>query len=562
MDFKPKNRDWVKNAAIIFLVVLLVLTFFSNTIMNRTLSEVATAGVTSGTITAKVRGTGKVTANGNTEVKMKQTRAIKSVMVRVGQQVEAGDVLFVLGEGDSKELEEAKEKLRQLEMSYERTSISAPTANFTSQDISVQRAYEAYVKAVDAENLAMERYYSTIISNPEKQAEKDRLAKMIEKLDEQIYVLQTEYRNGMDNIILYGPVYIQYKDELDIVQQKSAIEALKPESERIDYTPEIIELETKLLEPRTKLPEVNGTLYYDIAAYSDVMDNAINSLKNQRDMLQYNLDDLNGTDGNPTYKAQYEAAVRAADEAEDAYIRAVSSLDDSWNNYNKSSALTSIELRDLKYQIDQQKEKISKLSGGTEDTITAGTAGTVTSVSATAGQTISADTVLCTIEVEDMGYTVSFTVTNDQAQRLRVGDTATISNFYFGKETVATLSSIRNDPKNPTSGKLLTFDLTGDVTSGSDITISVGSKSANYDLVIPNSAIRSDTNGSFVFAIVAKNSPLGNRYTAKRVSVEVLASDDENSAVTGGLVNGDYVITTSNSPIKNGDMVRMADNAA
>ena len=31
---KRGKRDWVKNAIIIFLAVLLVLTFFSNTIMN------------------------------------------------------------------------------------------------------------------------------------------------------------------------------------------------------------------------------------------------------------------------------------------------------------------------------------------------------------------------------------------------------------------------------------------------------------------------------------------------------------------------------------------------
>ena len=62
MEYKPKNREWVKNAAIIFLAVLLVLTFFSQTIMNRTLPEVATQYVTDGSITAKVRGTGHVTA--------------------------------------------------------------------------------------------------------------------------------------------------------------------------------------------------------------------------------------------------------------------------------------------------------------------------------------------------------------------------------------------------------------------------------------------------------------------------------------------------------------------
>ena len=37
-----KKREWVKTAAIIFLSVMLVLTFFSNTIMNYSLPEVAT----------------------------------------------------------------------------------------------------------------------------------------------------------------------------------------------------------------------------------------------------------------------------------------------------------------------------------------------------------------------------------------------------------------------------------------------------------------------------------------------------------------------------------------
>ena len=85
--------------------------------------------------------------------------------------------------------------------------------------------------------------------------------------------------------------------------------------------------------------------------------------------------------------------------------------------------------------------------------------------------------------------------------------------------------------------------------AGSELTISVGSKSANYDYVVPNSAIRQDNNGSFVLVITAKNSPLGNRFFAKRVAVEVVASDDMNSAVSGVLVYGEYVITTSSMPV-------------
>ena len=159
-----------------------------------------------------------------------------------------------------------------------------------------------------------------------------------------------------------------------------------------------------------------------------------------------------------------------------------------------------------------------------------------------------------------MGHTLSFSVTNDQAQRLRIGDTATVSNYYWGSSITATLSTIRTDPKNPQTNKLLTFDLTGDVTSGAEMSISVGQKSANYDLIVPNSAIKSDTNGSFVLLVSVKSSPLGNRYTAKRVSVEVLANDDNNSAVVADLSAGDFVITTSSAPVARGDMVRMADN--
>lgn len=56
METKVKRREWVKTAAIILLAVLLVLTFFSNTIMNRSLPEVAARYVEAGPINARIRG--------------------------------------------------------------------------------------------------------------------------------------------------------------------------------------------------------------------------------------------------------------------------------------------------------------------------------------------------------------------------------------------------------------------------------------------------------------------------------------------------------------------------
>ena len=116
---KGRRREWVKTAAIIFLSVMLVLTFFSNTIMNYSLPEVAGQNITSGTITSKVRGTGIVESGSLYNVKVTESRKVLSVEVRVGDMVAAGDVICYLAEGDSTELQDAKKDLADLQAKYE-----------------------------------------------------------------------------------------------------------------------------------------------------------------------------------------------------------------------------------------------------------------------------------------------------------------------------------------------------------------------------------------------------------------------------------------------------------
>ena len=191
--------------------------------------------------------------------------------------------------------------------------------------------------------------------------------------------------------------------------------------------------------------------------------------------------------------------------------------------------------------------------------VTANVSGKVTAINVTAGNSAGADTALATLTVVDRGYTVKIAVTADQAKQVTVGDTATITNYYNGDIT-ATLENIANDPQNPGKGKLLVFRLSGEgVEAGSNITLSIGQRSATYDTLVPNSALRNDANGDFVLVVTAKNTPLGNRYTATRVGVTVLAKDDTKSAVTG-LSSGDFVITTSTAPIEAGTQVRLVDN--
>ena len=83
MENSVRKREWVKTAAIIFLAVLLVLTFFSKTIMNASLPEVAAQQAASGAINARIRGSGTVEASEVYNVTIKQTRKVASVLVTV-----------------------------------------------------------------------------------------------------------------------------------------------------------------------------------------------------------------------------------------------------------------------------------------------------------------------------------------------------------------------------------------------------------------------------------------------------------------------------------------------
>ena len=158
-------------------------------------------------------------------------------------------------------------------------------------------------------------------------------------------------------------------------------------------------------------------------------------------------------------------------------------------------------------------------------------------------------------------YTMEMTVTKEQAAKIRIGDIASVANSWYYNDMVLTVAAIKNDVGNKGSGnKIIVFNVEGsDVIPGQSVTVSVGEKSANYDMVVPNNAIREDSNGTYILIVESKHTPLGNRYMAVRVDVTKLASDDVNTAVSCGLEGYENVITTTTKPVTAGEQVRIAD---
>jgi multidrug efflux pump subunit AcrA (membrane-fusion protein) len=231
----------------------------------------------------------------------------------------------------------------------------------------------------------------------------------------------------------------------------------------------------------------------------------------------------------------------------------------------KSNTLTeeinSLDLQSQSNAIDKQKEELEELkkSSGTL-VVTSKNAGVVSSVGFAAGDTVNAGDVLANITLTDSGYTLQFTVTAEQARKLKTGMKADITNDYYSDITAQLVSMKTDTEHSGSTDRILTFEISGsDVTPGQSLSLSLSCSSQSYDCVVPTSAIMEDTEGKFVLIVNAKSTPLGNKYFASRVAVTVLASDELNSAVQGDLNSWDFVITASEKPLSNGKQIRMED---
>jgi biotin carboxyl carrier protein len=212
---------------------------------------------------------------------------------------------------------------------------------------------------------------------------------------------------------------------------------------------------------------------------------------------------------------------------------------------------------------DAQAALDKLVTDGLGTAVVAPVGGIVTALNVTPGQEITPlSAVPATIEMPENGYYLKFAVTNAQATNLRPGVVAEEINNWWGTELTYTLANISNDPDNPQSKKMLLFTVTGENISnetGRQHTLEIGAPAGNYDIVVPATALRTDAQGDFVLLLEQKSSPLGTRFLATRIDVNILAQDNTNAAVSGGLSSWDYVITVSSAPVAAGQYVRLAE---
>ena len=633
MENSVRKREWVKTAAIIFLAVLLVLTFFSKTIMNASLPEVAAQQASTGAINARIRGTGTVEASEVYNVTIKQTRKVASVLVKTGQEINVGDTMFVLEAEDSDELKQAELDLETLQQNYDKSLIEA--GNTTAKDNrEVQKARDTYNEA-----LAIYNQYSTMdptqlaiqkIAAEQKLKDLEREKTQLEAALAEVKAdtnytnateKETEAKSALDSAkTAYESALREAGVSENEIVSVNAIQT-KINNRRSTYSQELavyeedflafyalcgndVELMEKCADPtngvlddmiRVKHPEEadkEGLRNKYIEAYNNLQicyvgtanDKGLFALekyltaasakeaystanrdyskaKSDLDYFTNQIDSLEASLKSATsdYENQSELVQKYTDasSAAETVKSAKKALEDLVFEQGLGDS-ASIDMAASKKAIERKQAEVDKLRENADELeVKSSVSGTIASINASAGKSIGGeDQPLATINVTDRGFTVKIDVTNDQAKKVKTGDTAELVNFWGG-DAVATLDQITS---SQTAGsRTLVFTLTGDIQAGQNVTLSIGQKSANYDALIPLSGLREDSNGKFVYVLESKSSPLGSRYIATRVTVQELARDDKSAAVSG-ISSGDFIITTSNKPVEAGKQVRLADN--
>ena len=553
-ETKKSRKEWVKTAAIVFLSVMLVLTFFSNSIMNYSLPEAATQYIEPGSITAQIRGNGTVESGDPYKVKISGIRKVESIDVYVGDVVDKGTVLMHLSYEDSDALKVAKAELEAAELNYEMALLTGEV--------------DAGIMKSAGSTLSTEAYKNQIISlkNEIALAEKEVKAAQV-KVDE-----LTRWGDALSTQISITPT-----NTADVSKETKALEEIKDKLENTKIEKRKLENKRDALERKIGDPSVSGNEAEVTVLLSQKADieRQINEKETECDSLEIEVDtaekilndkfasgDTSGTIANLTSQKNSNDSnlFHAKNELIDKE-KILAEKEEALNDYvkNTSDALN----LSSKYQVvvDARKKVADmeeEMAGGD---VTAPIAGTITAINVTSGLDTPEDGVVVTMQPEGEGYTMSISVTNEQARKVTVGEQASLVNAWRYDDLKVTLTKIMPDKTDPSQKKLLVFDVAGDnVIAGQSLNISIGQKSANYDMIVPNSAIREDNNGKFILIVESKNSPLGNRYIATRVDVEVIASDDTKSAITGAVYGYEFVITTSTKPIQAGQYVRLSDN--
>jgi len=524
----PK-RKWVIKAGIGFLVVMGLLTFFSNTIMNWSLPQVTVVSSTGGSMSSAIKGTGTIEAITQSKITAQGVRKIDQVFFGQYEQVQAGDVIATLVEAtdaEKEELKAAEDALKALEKQKITEEMQAPVYDYSMDERGISDAQET-LNAANA-NLTSAQGKPAAIS-----------------------AAQAEVNTAQ------GKIDTQNNDLLTL-DSKRVSQAQMAGNAQDDLTAAQDEL-AAVSQAQTALDQANSALAVTEQQIKDK--NA--ALKTANASLEAANVKLSAAQALPSVPEASEAVKMAQ--------RSVDDLKKALSDKKKNDAITqqiaSMDDADKKKALEDAQKKVDELTAlAGESSIAAPKAGIISTISISSGsETVKGD-ILVAIDVIEDGFKVAISFTTEQASQMQIGMGARFDGWGGAKDD-AIIVSMKPDSTDPRNKKTVIFKINDTentywLSSGQSVTLSLNNSTKNYMCIVPLSSIHEESGETFVYTIKTKNSPLGDRYIAVKVPVTILAKDDLSAAIDPSAFSNGYasVITeTNDKSFKSGDQVRLAD---
>lgn len=548
------RRARVIKAMIAFVALLAVLTFFSNTIMNMTIPKVMGSYASRGNLSYSNGSRGEIVVDNQTEIKGLEGRVVDEIKVTSYDTVKKGDTILTLKPiEDDETLATKKASLKTLEREKAYAARQPKQAtDFSIQTDAINTAKTTLSEAKDT--LKKVQNKKSAISNNQKIIDEESVkkvsleatvaaaAKTVEDLKTQIDKLLTEKAPLDAQITVYKETNTPEPTEDELLNNSTPyailVNKVKEKEEEIKKLNDLLKpAEERMNEASADLAECEGKISKAEAA----------------------IETLEGLPSEASAKNEVNAAQNALNTANKAYSDA-----------KKTASVEADKAKDLENDRDEDiaklKAEIEKLEEAAKITeIKAPAAGFVYNLSVAAGDSLTAKTVVGYILPEEhRECSVTFNFDTKVAQNIWAGQQLEITSGFAQSCTVI---SKKPDPDNPRGKMLVKCHIDGeDSWPGEEITVNAGRGNDNYKCVVPSSAVNEDNGGQFVYAIIGSSTPLGDKYTVKRIDVTVEATDGAFSAITsakGELDKYDVMIVIrSEKPLEDGQRVRLEDYTA
>ena len=548
-NFK-KNRKWVIRAAVAFVLILGLLTFFSNTIMNATIPKVVVESAYRGNLSYTNSQTGTAKAEGVTEVKGIEGREIASVVLSNYDRVSPGDVILTLKPvTDTTALDTLEEQLLALQRE----------AEYAARQPSTSVDYSVYLQAIVDAEAALAQANSTLSAAMNREATLTAAQGVIKANSSTAIAQQAEVDAASASLEAINVEISQNQNQISVLDDRIAVFTTlgtptpsPADPGVITPTPVAGSIE-ELCAQRQALVEENEILQANLADAQARLNNAASQLATTNTAIENANATIEAANSLPSVTSA-QAAVNTANSALTAAREAYTNIQIT-TGIAADQAQDSVE--DRNENIAELTEQIAELSETMEATeIRATAAGYIYGMTTAVGDVLVKDQVLLQIIPDNVSCTVSFTFEESVASNFSIGMELSVDSYWIDKVVIVSIKPDASDPRNKRTVKC---SIEGNVMPGEQITVVADRANSDYDCVVPSSAVYEDNSGTFIYVVEQTSTVLGDKCIVHRVKVTVEATDGARTAISGENIEGAQIVVRSEKPLHDGDRVRLTD---